>query len=120
MNLTAIILLVWLHFVADFIFQSDKVAGAKSSDNKVLFYHVMIYGLPFAPFAAWYFPSSYWLACGWLYGNVAAHFVTDYITSRMTSKLYKAGERHWFFVVIGADQAIHMSTLFLTFAWLAP
>jgi hypothetical protein len=60
------------------------------------------------------------LAMLWLYGNVAAHFVTDYITSRMTSRLWKAGKVHWFFVVIGADQAIHMSTLYLTFLWLLP
>lgn len=115
--MTAIIWMVWLHFVADFILQSDKVAGAKSSNNRILFFHVLLYSFPFLPFAVWYLGpiNGMWF----ILINLAAHFVTDYITSRMTSKLYKAGERHWFFVVIGADQAIHMSTLFLTFAWLA-
>jgi hypothetical protein len=40
------------------------------------------------------------------------HFITDAITSRTTSYLWQKGERHWFFVVIGLDQAIHMTTLF--------
>lgn len=120
MTLTVFLLLVWLHFVADFIMQSDEVSKSKSSNNAILLYHVTLYSLPFAPFAAWYFPQSYWIALAWVWINVAAHFVTDYITSRMTTKLWRAGEVHWFFVVIGADQAIHMSTLVLTFQWLAP
>ena len=120
MSLAAFLWLVWLHFLADFILQSDRVSKSKSSNNAVLFYHVMLYSLPFVPFAAWHFlDRSYWVGFAFVYGNAAAHFVTDYITSRMTTKLWKAGEVHWFFVVIGADQAIHLSTLALTFWWLA-
>lgn len=116
--MTALLWLVWLHFVADFVMQSDKVSKTKSGSNRVLLYHVALYSLPFCPFAAWYF-KSYAVAAAFVYGNVAAHFVTDWITSRMTSKLWKAGEVHWFFVVIGADQAIHMTTLVLSFYWLS-
>lgn len=117
MTMTVALLIVWLHFVADFILQSDKVSKTKSGDNAVLAYHVMLYSLPFIPFAAWYMPAG--ATAAFVGINLAAHFITDYITSRMTSKLWKAGKVHWFFVVIGADQAIHMTTLFLTFAWLA-
>lgn len=116
MTLTPLLWIFWLHFVADFIMQSDKVAGAKSSSNRVLLFHVWFYSIPFVPFAFYYLGIERGMA--FVLVNLVAHFVTDYITSRMTSKLYKAGERHWFFVVIGADQAIHMTTLVLTFAWL--
>lgn len=119
MTLTAALLLVWLHFFADFVMQSDKVSKSKSGSNAVLLYHVALYSLPFCPFAAWYF-KSWLLGMAFVWGNAAAHFVTDYITSRMTSRLWKAGEVHWFFVVIGADQAIHMTTLFGSFVWLSP
>lgn len=114
--LTTFILIVWIHFVADFMLQSDKVSKSKSSDNKILTYHVSVYSMPFVPFAFYYL--STWAAVAFIVINLVAHFVTDYITSRMTSKLWKAGNVHWFFVVIGADQAIHMTTLFGTFAWL--
>jgi hypothetical protein len=115
--LIAFLWIVWLHFVADFMMQSDKVSKAKSGSNKVLLYHVTLYGLPFVPFALWHLPAG--AAAAFVGINVAAHFATDWVTSRMTSKLWKAGDVHNFFVVIGADQAIHMTTLFLTYAWLA-
>jgi hypothetical protein len=47
--------------------------------------------------------------------NSALHFVTDFCTSRATSALWKKDQRHWFFVVIGLDQAIHMTCLFVTY-----
>ena len=108
MTLTVMLVLVWLHFIADFVLQSDRVAVAKSSDNIVLAAHVFIYSLPF-------------IWCGWQFVavNAVAHFITDYVTSRITSRLWLK-KRHWFFVVIGADQAIHLSTLFATYAWLKP
>ena len=99
-----IIALVWLHFIADFVFQTDKMAMNKSTSNLWLGLHVLIYTIPFLLF-------------GWKFAlvNGVCHFITDWFTSRATSKLWKAGERHWFFVVIGADQAIHTTTLLLTF-----
>ena len=102
-----LIALIWLHFVADFIFQSDTVAKGKSSSNKILAYHVSLYALPFLVF-------------GPLFAiiNALLHFVTDWCTSRATSYLWQHNKRHWFFVVIGLDQAIHMTCLILTYIWL--
>lgn len=107
MTIAEILLIVWLHFIGDFIFQSDEVAKRKSSENKVLFIHVVYYMVPFVIFGV-----VFWLV------NFVFHFLTDYVSSRLTSRLYQAGERHWFFVVIGADQALHMTALFLSYVWL--
>lgn len=102
-----LLFLVWAHLFADFVLQTDYVAINKSKDWKVLLYHVSLYSLVF-------------IYIGWLYAlvNGVLHFITDAISSRVTSILWKREQRHWFFVVIGIDQAVHMTCLFLTYVYL--
>lgn len=97
------IAVLWLHFLGDFIFQTDTMAINKSKSNKWLCAHGLTYGIPL-------------LCIGWKYAlvNVIAHMGVDFITSRINARLWAAEKRHWFFVGIGADQAIHMTFLFLT------
>lgn len=88
-----------LHFVADFVFQSDEIAINKSKCNKTLALHCLIY-------------SVFFLAFGPLFTLLVfiSHFITDYFTSRINAFLYTTS-RHYFFVAIGADQLIHQLTL---------
>lgn len=102
------------HFVGDFLFQSDRVATGKSKSWLVLTEHVVCYAVAFLPFT-WTYRIETWIQ--WFALNMAAHFLTDAVTSRWTSRLYLAGKRHWFFVVIGLDQLIHAATLLTTAAW---
>jgi hypothetical protein len=46
------------------------------------------------------------------------HFVVDGFSSKATSYLWQKEERHWFFVVIGLDQAIHITCLLISFAYI--
>lgn len=94
------IVLVWAHFVGDFILQSDKVALAKSSSVKTLALHVAIYTAMFVPWGLRFCVVTY-----------IAHFLTDFVSSRLTSYFWKNEKRHWFFVTIGADQALHLTAL---------
>ena len=106
-SLFILLLLVWIHFFADFICQSDKMAQNKSKSIKWLSIHSLIYTLPFLLF-------------GWKFSilNGLLHFGVDYTTSKINKQLWENKEVHWFFVGIGADQAVHMTLLILTYIWL--
>lgn len=102
-----LIALVWIHFVADFVLQTDKVAINKSKSNLTLLQHVIVYSIPFL-----------WFGVTFAVVNCAAHFVTDWISSRTASYFYQKDQRHWFFVTIGFDQAVHLTTLIATYHYL--
>lgn len=88
----------------------------KSTSNRWLALHVFVYSVCFLPASLMLGVSAGLAFCA---VNFAAHFVTDYVTSRMTSSLWKQGRRHAFFVVIGLDQALHLTALFASYWWLS-
>lgn len=119
MSAWIVIYIVAAHFVADFVFQSDKMAINKSSNGWWLLYHVATYSAVLGLLATYLFPPS----AAWIHFvtiNFVLHLATDFVTSRISSRLWQRGERHWFFVAIGADQVLHYAALFLTYEWLRP
>lgn len=114
METSTLITLLFTHWVADFIFQTDKQAKGKSTSWVYLTGHVFSYTLGLFVFAGFFFPEPI-TACKWVLANAALHWCTDWVTSRVNSKLYREGKIHWFFVSIGFDQFIHYTTLILTF-----
>lgn len=107
MSFTVPIWLIFIHFVADFFLQSDWMALNKSKSFFALSIHCWVYSVCFLWAGAEFFT--------WCY---VTHAVTDALTSRLTTRLWLAKQRHWFFVVIGADQLIHYVTLALLWRWL--
>jgi len=105
--MTTMLLLLTIHFIADFVLQSDWMAINKSKSWQALFAHTTAYSLMFVPFFGIYFALV----------TLLTHTAQDYITSRITSRLWQANQRHWFFVAIGADQLLHYFTLAAT-VWL--
>lgn len=102
-----IIVILGLHFISDFLFQTDWMAINKSKSWGALGLHVIVYHLPFYAFG-WQFAVT----------NMILHAGVDSVTSRITSYLWKREERHWFFVVIGLDQYIHAVCLLVTAKYL--
>lgn len=98
---------LFLHWVGDFICQTDEMAIGKSKSNWWLTAHVVMYSLML-------------LFLGWKVAllNGAAHWLIDYVTSRVNSRLWAAQQRHWFFVSIGFDQFLHVSILLWSITWL--
>ena len=104
-----ILAFIIIHWIGDFVLQSHWMATNKNSNNWALSAHVTIYTL-----TLWFFLTilsryaQYAALVALL--NGLAHWVTDYYTSRWSSKLWKQNDIHNFFVVIGLDQMIHYLT----------
>lgn len=96
---------IWVHFIADFVCQSDWMAINKSKNSLLglaaMSTHIGIYTL----IMMLVFGVQFAILQGVL------HLATDMVTSRVTSYLWVKGYRHWFFVMIGLDQAIHLTCL---------
>lgn len=129
--LLVLLALFALHFLADFVLQSDYVAQNKSKSYTVLLCHVGLYVGSFSMMAAALGPLFMppppfqdWMA---FFGiTFVAHFLTDAVTSRINARLwplracgrrderqvfYFAATPHNFFVGIGADQLLHQAQL---------
>lgn len=119
MNTLLLCYLLAVHWWADFAQQTDEMATGKATSNRWLTIHVAIY-------TAWLmvgvlgvsFLTTPLRGLVFVLLNGALHWGTDYVTSRWTSRLWKEGRRHDFFVAIGADQLVHTVTLILTASWL--
>lgn len=107
-NITNILIIIWLHWFADFVLQSDKIATRKSESIFFLGVHAIFYTLPFI------------LYFGVIYGvlNGITHFIVDFVTSKITRHYWLEENRRAFFMTIGFDQAIHMTVLIGSFYWL--
>ena len=95
--------LLVLHFVFDFILQTNWMASNKSRSIKALTVHISVYTLGFVVF-------------GWEFAllNGLLHWITDFISSKLSFKAWHNEKRHLFFVILGADQLVHTLCLLYT------
>lgn len=112
-----------VHWLGDFVLQTNHMALRKSTSNYYLGMHVTVYTL--TTILAWWLlflvvglHTTLWqyLAAG--VSIFVMHFITDYITSRITGKYFKAQKNHEFFVTIGFDQWLHYVQLFIVFNYI--
>jgi len=105
------------HWVGDFVCQTHWQASNKSKNLDALTRHVAGYTLVLLVATAIIFYGTHpnTLALFVLINSIA-HWLTDFVTSRWSSKLF-GKDWHNFFVVVGFDQLIHQVTLAATM-WL--
>jgi hypothetical protein len=118
-----ILFLLFIHWVSDFVLQTHIMSTKKSSSYYYLTLHVLIYS--FATIMCWSLVlpilgvsltiSSIMLSFFIIF---ITHWITDYFTSRQTSKLYKEEKYHDFFVMVGFDQVLHYVQILLTFNYI--
>jgi hypothetical protein len=107
--LDVVLFLIATHFVFDFVFQSHWMASNKSKNNLALVAHIGTYSLGLAFVVVW-FGHLNQNGLTWVVFNAVAHLVTDYFTSRCSSKHFNKNW-HDFFVVVGLDQLVHYNIL---------
>lgn len=114
--ITLLILFV-VHFLADFVFQSSKMATGKSKSLKWLSIHVGVYALIslISLFVLGSFYGNFLFGVYWWGINVILHFIVDFFTSKITSRFWEQKNMRLFFVMIGFDQLIHNVCLISTF-----
>lgn len=111
-----VLVILFLHWVGDFVMQSDQQAKNKSTDNAFLLAHIMYYTAIFIiPIAIYMATQSNQKMILFYPITFAAHYATDWYTSRVNSQLWKDGKSHDFFVSIGFDQLLHFAQLLITY-----
>lgn len=121
MNVIIIYLLLLLHWLADFVFQTKYQQKNKSKSFKALLAHTATYMLIlYVPLQILqeigFFGAQYWYA-SLLFALIqfVSHTVIDAVTSRINAILWNNKQTHDFFVSVGFDQFLHLIILIGSF-----
>lgn len=122
MNLIEIFSIIVIHWVADFVLQTNEQARGKSKNWKDLLGHTLTYSfiwLCILPIYVLFIVGTEnyvpWSGFIFVVITFVCHTITDYFTSRLNSKLWAKGDVHNFFVSIGFDQILHYVQLFVAY-----
>lgn len=118
MSLIEIFSIITIHWIADFVLQTDKQAKGKSKNWNDLLNHTLTYSLIFWCFIIIISKYNIYLAFYFWLITLVLHTITDYFTSKLNAKLWAEGKVHNFFVSVGFDQVLHYIQLFLTYYYL--
>ena len=116
MGIQLIIEIILIHFLADFALQTNNQAQGKGVGKNLwnfdLFKHCLTYSFVWM---IWFFcnvETYAFVIIGTLFIFIT-HYITDWITSRLSKPLFEEGDIHNAFVIVGADQVVHYITLIL-------
>lgn len=112
MILFNILLILFIHYFADFICQTRWMAENKSKNVTALTSHVLVYSL--VMFLALFGIFEIQSVCIFIGINAILHWMTDFLTSKATSYFWSKKETFKFFATIGLDQYIHQVCLIST------
>lgn len=111
-----LMILLLVHFFADFGLQTHDQATKKCVSMKWLLYHTGVYS------ACWLLVMIPILggrgALVFAMITLVLHTATDYLTSRIGKPFWEAKDFHNGFVIVGFDQVLHYVQLYLTLKYL--
>lgn len=109
-----LITILFAHWVADFLFQTETMALNKSKSIKWLTVHVLTYTIVLFGFSLLLLDVQTALLFAGI--NGALHWITDFFTSKLTTAYYN--NRRVFFLIIGLDQFMHTAILIMAWEYL--
>jgi hypothetical protein len=118
MNIYEILGLLFAHWVADFVCQTQKMSENKSRYWGDLLNHTSLYSVIMWGYILGITQFNIITSSVFFIVTFTCHTITDYFSSRRTRKLYEDDRIHDFFVVIGFDQWLHYVQLFITYWFL--
>lgn len=109
-------LLVVAHLVGDFVLQPSVIAIKKRGLNKYMLAHgvIMVF--------AFYLPLINYSVKNVIIGSLAVfilHVLIDILTVEARRWLKAGPKDYYFWAILGIDQILHVSTLFVVFNYLA-
>ncbi len=120
-NIWVVLVILTMHWIADFILQTDGQAKGKSKNLGYLLQHTVVYSLFFIiPITILWgngHTTTNYIFMSLSFSSVTfiCHTIQDYFTSRLNSKLWAEGQVHDFFISVGLDQLLHFIQLILTY-----
>ena len=106
----AILIFLTIHYIADYLCQHPWMAVNKSKRFLPLVSHIIVYTSIMGAVAFFIFGYSSVLIA-FIFMNGIAHMITDYNSSRASSRLYKE-KKYWrFFSTLGMGQLAHQVVL---------
>jgi hypothetical protein len=114
------IAILFIHWVGDYLLQTNEIASKKSKSVRWLTFHVLLYtlallvGVFLLNLINVISLDNILLFAG---VNGALHWITDLITSRLAHRL--THKPRPYYLLIGFDQFLHAATLLYTLQWLA-
>ena len=127
-----VIYVFFMHYIADFIVQTEYQALNKSKSFKALSMHVLTYTVTLFIMVL---PIVYFFK-GYAYGldhnkiiatlllsmifavyNGVFHFAVDFVTSKLVSYHFAKGDSRNAFKIIGWDQFLHITILYVSYVY---
>lgn len=116
--------MMFVHWVADFVCQSDEMVKGKSSSIAALSKHILSYAVVFTVgtfitalaldgkgHSEQLFKEGFATFWAFVFINVGSHFFIDFITSRASKLEFERGNTGTAFKIIGFDQFLHIAIM---------
>ena len=122
-NIWVVLAILFVHWVADFVFQTHEQSINKSTSWSYLLEHTFLYSIIWFTAIPFIYSINYDLFIKppiglfilFAFITFITHTITDFYTSRINKTLWDNKEVHNFFVSIGFDQYLHYIQLLVTY-----